>query len=207
MDLRGSYHFYALSLRGHGHSEEVDDPKYDWRDLAADCDALREAVGVQRWTVVGYSFGGIVAFYYAKLYPERTTAVCAVSPLVIPWWMAYAMHYLRWPIALVLRAARVLPPASTGKMLHNVAKTRLRTLFHTVDLMKAWEPRATEIPASVPAIIMLGDEDRLARGGRAVAAAPRMEVRTLEDTGHFPLWRRPTRFLSELRDVLATYAR
>lgn len=54
---------------------------------------------------------------------------------------------------------------------------------------------------------MLGDEDRLARGERAIAAAPKMEVRTLEDTGHFPLWRRPTRFLRELRDVLAIYAR
>lgn len=150
MELRGSYHFYALSLRGHGHSEEVDDPEYDWRDLAADCDALRETVGVERWMVVGYSFGGIVAFNYAKFYPDRTTAVCAISPLVIPWWMAYGMHYLRWPMAWVFRLARALPPALTGKMLHNVAKTRLRTLFHTVDLMRAWEPRKTEIPASVP---------------------------------------------------------
>ena len=135
-DLRNSYRFFGLSLRGHGQSEEVDDPEYGLNDLAADCDALRAAIGVERWFVVGYSFGGIVAFKYASLYPDRVVAVCAVSPMIVPWWMALAMRYLRWPVAFVLRLARNLPPALSGKMLHNVAKTRLRTLFHTVDLMK-----------------------------------------------------------------------
>ncbi len=206
-DLRSSFQFYGLSLRGHGQSDEVDDPDYSWHDLAADCDALRETVGVERWLVVGYSFGGIVAFKYASLYPARVTAVCAVSPMIVPAWMAFVMHYLRWPVALLLRLARRLPPALSGKMLHNVAKTRLRTLFHTVDMMKQWQPRKTGIPPSVPAVIILGDEDRTAHGERAIAAAPKMDVRVLEGTDHFPLWRQRERFVRELRDVLETYAR
>jgi pimeloyl-ACP methyl ester carboxylesterase len=205
-EIRSSYRFYALSLRGHGQSDEVRDPEYDWRDLAADCDALRQAVGVGRWLVVGYSFGGIVAFNYAGLYPERVTAVCAVSPMIVPTWLAYGMRYMRWPVAWLLRLARILPPALSGKMLHNVAKTRLRTLFHTVDMMKQWEPRKTGMPASVPAVIILGDEDRSAHGERAIAAAPKMDVRMLEHTDHFPLWRQRERFVRELRDVLTTYS-
>jgi pimeloyl-ACP methyl ester carboxylesterase len=206
-ELRASYRFFGLSLRGHGQSEEVGDPEYGLSELAADCDALRVCAGVDRWVVVGYSFGGIVALKYASLYPDRIKCVCAVSPMIVPWWLALAMRYLRWPVAYVLRLARTLPPALSGKMLHNVAKTRLRTLFHTVDLMKKWEPRMTGIPASVPAVIMLGDEDRSAHGERAIAAAPKMDVRMLEHTDHFPLWRQRERFVRELRDVLDSYAR
>jgi len=206
-DLRGSFRFYGLSLRGHGQSEEVDDPEYSLSELAADCDSLRLAVGVERWLVVGYSFGGIVALKYASLYPDRVTAVCAVSPMIVPLWLALVMRHLRWPVAYVLRLARALPPSLSGKMLHNVAKTRLRTLFHTVDLMKRWDPRTTGIPASVPAVMILGDEDRSAHGERALTAAPKMDVRMLEHTDHFPLWRQRERFVRELRDVLTTYSR
>ena len=206
-DLRASYRFFGLSLRGHGQSDEVDDPEYGLSELAADCDALRAAIGLERWLVVGYSFGGLVAFTYASLYPERVTAVCAVSPMIVPGWMAFAMRYLRWPVAFMLRLARRLPQALSGKMLHNVAKTRLRSLFHAVDLMKRWDPRANRIPPSVPAVIILGDEDRSAGGQRAIGAAPKMEIRMLENTGHFPLWRQRERFLRELSDVLETYAK
>ena len=206
MDLRDRFHFYGLSLRGHGQSDEVDDPEYGWAELSADCDGLRARAGVERWAVVGYSFGGLVALNYAARYPERVTVVCAVSPMIVPGWLAFALRHLRVPVAAVLRFARAAPPAISGKMLHNVAKTRLRTLFHTVDMMKAWEPRKTGIPQSVPAVLILGDEDRSAHGERALAAAPKMEVRMLEHTDHFPLWRQRERFVRELGDVLQTYA-
>ncbi len=206
-ELRDSYHFYALSLRGHGQSDEMRDPDYGWKELADDCEALRKATGVQRWAaVVGYSLGGLVAFNYAALYPARVNSVCAVSPMIVSDWRGSGMHYLRWPIAWVLRLARVMPPSVSNPMVHNVAKTRLRTLFHTVDMMKEWKPGETRIPATIPAVIILGDEDRSAHGERAIAAAPKMDVRMLEHTGHFPLWKQRDRFIRELRDVLQTYA-
>src|SRR5579864_7882928 len=120
VDLRGSYHFYALSMRGHRHSQEVADPEYDWRALVGDCEALRHVVGVQRWMVVGYSLGGIVGLHYASFYPERVVAVCSVSPMIVGYWLGFMMRHLRWPVAWVMRAARNLPPAIAGKMLHNV---------------------------------------------------------------------------------------
>jgi pimeloyl-ACP methyl ester carboxylesterase len=207
VDLCGSYHFYALSVRGHGHSEEVAEPDYGWGALVGDCEELRKLVGVDRWVVVGYSLGGIVGLHYASLYPDRVVAVCAVSPLIVGDWLASMMRYLRWPVAWVMRSARNLPPAISGRMLHNVAKTRLRTLFHTVDMMNRWVPRDTGVPASVPTIIILGEDDKKAHGERAIAAAPKVDVRMLSDTGHFPLWKQRERFVRELRDVLASYAK
>jgi proline iminopeptidase len=44
-----------------------------FENLAADADALREALGFERWAVLGHSFGGHVALEYALRYPERVS--------------------------------------------------------------------------------------------------------------------------------------
>lgn len=42
-----------------------------WDNLTADADALREALGFERWAMLGHSFGGHVALEYALRYPDR----------------------------------------------------------------------------------------------------------------------------------------
>ncbi len=44
-----------------------------WDNLTADADALREALGFDRWAVLGHSFGGHVALEYVLRYPERVS--------------------------------------------------------------------------------------------------------------------------------------
>jgi proline iminopeptidase len=44
-----------------------------WDNLTADADALREALGFERWAVLGHSFGGNVALEYVLRYPERVS--------------------------------------------------------------------------------------------------------------------------------------
>jgi proline iminopeptidase len=42
-----------------------------WENLTADADALRQTLGLERWAVLGHSFGGQVALEYALRYPDR----------------------------------------------------------------------------------------------------------------------------------------
>lgn len=49
-------------------------------DLVADCEALREWLGVKRWAVLGHSFGGRVALRYAHEHPQRLSAVIFENP-------------------------------------------------------------------------------------------------------------------------------
>lgn len=206
-ELRGRYRFIALDLRGHGRSAEVKRPDYGWDVLIADCETLRTLLGIERWTVVGYSFGGLLALEYARSHPERVVAVCSVAPMVLPPAIARLVRWLKIPVAGVFRSARHLPPALAGKALHNIAKTRLRTLFHTVRMMEAWTPGSRRIAPTVPVIMILGELDRVARSDRAMRIADSVEVRMIEDAGHFPLWQQRERFVEELARVLAAYAK
>jgi proline iminopeptidase len=48
--------------------------------LADDCEAIREALKVPQWTVLGQSFGGRIALRYACRYPDRARAVIFENP-------------------------------------------------------------------------------------------------------------------------------
>jgi pimeloyl-ACP methyl ester carboxylesterase len=207
LELKDRYRFVALDLRGHGRSKEVKRPTYGWADLIGDSEALRDQLGIERWLVVGYSFGGLVALEYARIAPRRVVAACAVAPMVLPPVIARLVRWLKMPVATLLKSARKISPAVSGKALHNISKTRLRTLFHTVRMMEEWDPGDERIAEDVPVIMILGEHDRMARSERAMKIAPTVEVRVIEGAGHFPLWQQPERFVSELSKVLAKYAR
>ena len=46
-----------------------------WDNLTADADALRRRLGFERWTVLGHSFGGMVALEYALRYPDSLSGL------------------------------------------------------------------------------------------------------------------------------------
>lgn len=207
LQLRDRYRFVALDLRGHGRSNEVKQPAYGWAELVDDCEALRLLLGIPRWTVVGYSFGGLVALEYARRRPASVVAVCAVAPMVLPPAIARLVRWMKVPFATILRSARHLSPSLAGKALHNISNTRLRTLFHTVRMMEEWAPGNERIDENLPVIMIIGEHDRVARSERAMKIAPTVEVRVIEGAGHFPLWQQRERFVDELSRVLKKYAR
>jgi proline iminopeptidase len=57
-----------------------------WDNLTADPDALRERLGIERWTVLGHSFGGHVALEYALRYSDRVDHLVLVDTAADTWW-------------------------------------------------------------------------------------------------------------------------
>jgi proline iminopeptidase len=68
-------------------------------DLVEDCEAVRQALGIERWAVAGQSFGGRLALRYAAAYPGRTSAVIFENPV---WDMAASARAALPPIAAML---------------------------------------------------------------------------------------------------------
>jgi proline iminopeptidase len=65
--------------RCNGRSSGADVSSMTWENLTADADALRQALGFERWAVLGHSFGGMVALEYALRYPERLSHLVLVD--------------------------------------------------------------------------------------------------------------------------------
>jgi proline iminopeptidase len=60
-------------------------------DLVDDFEALRDVLGIERWAILGHSFGARLALRYAARHPETVTTAIFDCP---PWDHAYGMPYL-----------------------------------------------------------------------------------------------------------------
>ncbi|HSP80578.1 MAG TPA: alpha/beta hydrolase, partial [Myxococcaceae bacterium] len=68
-----------LDQRGCGRSERPWDGQYSLEVLVADLEALRQELGVERWVLLGHSFGGTLALEYAARHPQRVAGVVFVD--------------------------------------------------------------------------------------------------------------------------------
>ncbi|GHO70330.1 hypothetical protein KSC_092220 [Ktedonobacter sp. SOSP1-52] len=50
------------------------------QDLVEDCEALRMHLGIERWSVLGHSFGGYLALKYALAYPDAIDKLLFENP-------------------------------------------------------------------------------------------------------------------------------
>ena len=69
--------------RGGGQSPVSRDTPVGWREHVADLEAIRAQLGLERLTVCGYSWGGLLAVLYFLEHPERVERLALVSPASI----------------------------------------------------------------------------------------------------------------------------
>ena len=68
--LSENYQIVYLDQRSNGQSERVDPASCTFEQLADDIEALRQYLGLGKISVLGHSFGGMIAQVYATRYPE-----------------------------------------------------------------------------------------------------------------------------------------
>ena len=73
------YRTVALDLRGHGDSDHDPEGRYDYPHHVADLEAVTAELGIDRMVLVGHSFGGRVATYFAAAHPERMAGFVLVD--------------------------------------------------------------------------------------------------------------------------------
>jgi proline-specific peptidase len=69
--------FYDHRCNGRSVGAEVS--SMTWENLTADAEALRQALGFEKWAVLGHSFGGMVALEYALRYPQSLSHLLLVD--------------------------------------------------------------------------------------------------------------------------------
>lgn len=66
--------------RGGGRSPVAREVPVGWREHVADLEELRRQWGLEKLTLAGYSWGGLLALLYAVEFPERVERLALVSP-------------------------------------------------------------------------------------------------------------------------------
>lgn len=79
--------------RGGGKSPVDREVPCGWPEHVADLEALRRAWGIDRLSIAGYSWGGLLAVLYALEYPTRVASLALVSPA--PVWRGARDEYER----------------------------------------------------------------------------------------------------------------
>lgn len=69
--------------RGGGRSAVDREVPVGWQEQVADLEALRQIWDVDRLTIAGYSWGGLLAVLYALQHPDRVASLALVSPAPI----------------------------------------------------------------------------------------------------------------------------
>lgn len=103
----------------------------------ADLEAIRRATGVDRWTVLGHSWGGDLAVRYALDHPESVARVVSVAGTGVQrdasWTAAYRAG----------RAAEVAVPVAYVPEVHRVLTESYLAWIHRPDLLR----RLADCPA------------------------------------------------------------
>ncbi|MEJ8277459.1 alpha/beta fold hydrolase [Pseudonocardia spirodelae] len=115
-------HVIAPDLLGHGASEAPRSGDYSLGGFATDLRDLLAALGVDRVTIVGHSFGGGVAMQFAHQFPELTERVVLVSSGGLGHDLTLALRAASLPGSeLVLRSAASLTPTWLRRGAHRLA--------------------------------------------------------------------------------------
>lgn len=91
--LRQSLQCVFVEPRGSGRSESQM-ATVTFETIAADMDALRQAIGIQRMLVLGQSANGLIALAYARAYPEHTLGVVLVGTPPVRTWDEATTNFL-----------------------------------------------------------------------------------------------------------------
>lgn len=79
--LKDSLYVIMIDQRGVCRSEEItEDEAFRLNDLIEDCEELRKALQIEKWSVIGHSFGGYVALLYASIYPSSIEKIIFEGP-------------------------------------------------------------------------------------------------------------------------------
>jgi proline iminopeptidase len=201
--------------RGGGRSPVPREVPVGWREQVSDLETLRQAWGIERLSIAGYSWGALLAMLYATEHPERVERLALVSPA--PAWREardrFEREFARRNLDPALQAqraelrasglretdpdayARRVFELSVVPYFHDPSRVRDLTSFRVNGRtqQEVWSSlgdydlRPALSRLALPATVLYGDSDPIPRdSAEGVASALNASFHALPQCGHVP---------------------
>lgn len=215
--------------RGNGRSGRPPPVTLTYQQLAADADALRDFLGLDRIMVMGFSAGAAIALHYALTYPERLSHLILVGGHAA--WdygdeiMAACQRRGAAPEMLdavtrsprddadLARIVRNFMPLYLHRYDADLAERYVKNVRWDAaanvrygELLRDYNLVAWLGEIHVPTLIIVGRDDVVtppAQAERLHKGIPQSELAIFEHSGHMPYLEEPERFCQVVRDWVA----
>lgn len=214
-DLAQNRELIYYDQRGGGQSPVPRETPVGWREQVADLEELRRQWDLEQLTLVGYSWGGLLAQLYAAEFPERVGRLALISPA--PAWREMRLEFERrfaernlapnlqqQRAELRTSGLRERNPAKYAQRLfelsvapyfydparaHDLTPFRVtgRTQQEVWSSLGDYDLRPALAGLTIPAIVLQGEDDLIPQEStRTVARLLDAELHLLPQCGHVP---------------------
>lgn len=203
----------APDMRGRGRTKGPDN-EYSVASMARDMFAFADALGLDRFDVVGHSLGSCVAMEMAMSRPERLRSLVVVSPGWIDGMpQAYAVperqKQLKDDAAFRAMALRAIVPGKDDdlwkRILDDAGTQTLAAAMALLTTLTEWKPGDDVGRITLPRVVIAGANDLFTGGPNAVRVAQALhcELITMPGVAHGPMIEAPDEFARILFHHLA----
>lgn len=227
---KAGWHAVAPDLRGHGASDQpTGEDAYSFELLATDAVGLTDALGWDRYCLLGHSMGGMVAQYVALADPGRlnglvlmdtghgalagldTDQVQAALAVVRTRGIDALADLLEGRESpLETEAHRRLLAERSGyaefqdRKLRSTSPSLYAAMVREIAGAADRLPALASLPADLPVLVMVGEQDApfVEASEQMVAAIPGASLARIPDAGHSPQFENPTAWWSALSAFL-----
>jgi pimeloyl-ACP methyl ester carboxylesterase len=192
----------AIDLRGHGRSEPPADGEYRIESQVSDVDAVVDALGLERFAVVGHSFGAGVALEYAAARPARVTHLVVADPIgdgtqtpeaeIRPFLEGLESSAYTETIEGYWSSIAGSDGAVLERLLADLRATPRETMVRGLHAVMAYDPKPALARLRMPALAVITPANDYPYSMHKLA--PGLPHRVIEGTGHWLQIERPAEF-------------
>lgn len=218
--LSEDYRVIRYDLLGHGLTGPDQQKRYAPQERALFLNALMDALDIKRAYIAGNSLGGLTAWRFAEIEPERVIKLVLIDAPAFPFNgvgdkpaapnAIISSFFLLAPEEGVMNSLKMLyhdDSKITQKRLHTVRDMMRRkgngqAFIDHINELTLPDPSIALSEITIPTLIMWGREDLLVsfeQGVRMERLMPNADLIIYDGLGHVPHEESPDRVLSDMR--------